>query len=105
VLLQLRRAPDRKLRFRDLNGEVVLSRSALSRCVHRMEAMGLVDKEECPDDPRGVVVRLRQKGWAALKAAWPVYRHEIVAAFGSHFGDEELRFLAARFGVANGKES
>jgi DNA-binding MarR family transcriptional regulator len=105
VLLQLRRAPDRALRFRELNGEVVLSRSALSRCVDRMTALGLVDKEECPEDPRGVVVRLRQEGWTALKAAWPVYRQEIVAAFGNHFDAEELRCLADRFGVVNGQES
>lgn len=97
VLLQLRRAPRRSLRFRELKGEIVLSRSALSRCVDRMAAAGLVAKDECPEDPRGINVRLLPAGKAALKAAWPVYRGQILSTFGGHFSDEELHFLVDRF--------
>ena len=97
VLLQLRRAPGGSLRFRELKGEIVLSRSALSRCVDRMANAGLVAKDECPEDPRGINVRLLPAGKAALKAAWPVYREQILSAFGRHFSDEELHFLVDRF--------
>ena len=97
VLLQLRRAPGQSLRFRELKGEIVLSRSALSRCVDRMASAGLVAKVECPEDPRGINVRLLPAGKAALKAAWPVYREQILSTFRSHFSDEELRFLLERF--------
>ena len=97
VLLQLRGAPGRSLRFRDLQAEIVLSRSALSRCVDRMASAGLLAKDECPEDPRGINVRLLPAGKAALKAAWPVYLEQILSTFGRHFSDEELHFLAERF--------
>jgi DNA-binding MarR family transcriptional regulator len=103
VLLQLRGAPGRSLRFRDLQTEIVLSRSALSRCVDRMVSAGLVAKDECPEDPRGMIVRLLPAGKAALKAAWPVYREQILANFGRHFSDEELQFLADRFEKLKGE--
>lgn len=100
VLLQLR--GPRSLRFRDLQAEIVLSRSALSRCVDRMASAGLVAKDDCPEDPRGMIVRLLPAGKAALKAAWPVYREQILANFGRHFSAEELHFLVDRFGKLKG---
>jgi DNA-binding MarR family transcriptional regulator len=97
VLIQLRDAPKRTVRFRELKGEMVLSRSALSRCVDRMAAEGLVAKEECPEDPRGLNVRMLPAGQAALKAAWPVYREQILSKFGRHFSEQELHFMIERF--------
>jgi DNA-binding MarR family transcriptional regulator len=97
ILLQLRHAPKREKRFREINGEVVLSRSALSRCIDRMAAAGLVEKLECPEDPRGLVVRITDQGEQELKKAWPVYRRLIESLFGQHFAADELEFLANRF--------
>jgi DNA-binding MarR family transcriptional regulator len=97
ILLQLRHAPKREKRFREINGEVVLSRSALSRCVDRMAAAGLVEKLECPEDPRGLIVRITDQGEEELKKAWPVYRRLIESLFGQHFAADELEFLADRF--------
>jgi len=96
VLLTLRYAPDRQMRFRDLNQEVLLSRSALSRCIDRMAARGLVNKLGCATDPRGVEVKLTAAGEQELKRAWPVYRELIVRLFGKHFDERELVFLAER---------
>jgi DNA-binding MarR family transcriptional regulator len=97
ILLQLRHSPKREKRFREINGEVVLSRSALSRCVDRMTASGLVEKLECPEDPRGLIVRITPKGERELRKAWPVYRRLIEICFGRHFSPDELEFLANRF--------
>jgi DNA-binding MarR family transcriptional regulator len=97
ILLHLRHAPNREMRFRDINGEVVLSRSALSRCLDRMAADGLVTKQDCPEDPRGLVLQITSKGEAELKKAWPVYRDLIVNLFGRHFSEDELDFLTQRF--------
>ncbi|MBV8212638.1 MAG: winged helix-turn-helix transcriptional regulator [Verrucomicrobia bacterium] len=106
ILFHLRHAPNREMRFRDINGEVVLSRSALSRCLDRMAQEGLVAKLDCPEDPRGLIVQITGKGEAELKKAWPVYRHLIVNLFGRHFKEGELDFLAQRFGkVADGLEN
>jgi DNA-binding MarR family transcriptional regulator len=97
ILFHLRHAPKREKRFREINGEVVLSRSALSRCVDRMAILGLVEKLDCPEDPRGLIVRITDKGEQELKKAWPVYRRLIETLFGRHFTEEELEFLANRF--------
>jgi DNA-binding MarR family transcriptional regulator len=97
VLLRLRYAPDRRLRFRDLNGEIVLSRSALSRCIDRLAEAKLVAKDGCPEDPRGLMIELTPAGETALKSAWPTYRKQIHTLFGAHFSDEELDFVVTRF--------
>jgi DNA-binding MarR family transcriptional regulator len=97
VLLQLRHSPKREKRFREINGEVALSRSALSRCLDRMATSGLVEKLDCPEDPRGLIVRMTPKGEQELKRAWPVYRRLIETCFGRHFSPDELEFLATRF--------
>ncbi|MBA3832998.1 MAG: winged helix-turn-helix transcriptional regulator [Chthoniobacterales bacterium] len=97
ILLQLRYAPERQMRFREITGEIVLSKSALSRCIDRMASAGLVEKLDCPHDPRGLVVRLTSEGENELKKAWPVYRKQIECLFGTHFSERELDFLAKRF--------
>jgi DNA-binding MarR family transcriptional regulator len=97
ILLHLRHAPNREMRFREINGEVVLSRSALSRCLDRMAAEGLVAKLDCQEDPRGLILQITPKGEAELKKAWPVYRNLVVKLFGRHFSEEELDFLTQRF--------
>jgi DNA-binding MarR family transcriptional regulator len=97
ILFHLRHAPNREERFREINGEVVLSRSALSRCIDRMAALGLVEKLDCPEDPRGLIVRITAKGEEELRKAWPIYRKLIERLFGRHFTGEELEFLATRF--------
>ena len=97
VLLHLRHAPNREMRFRDMNGEVVLSRSALSRCLDRMAAQGLIAKLDCPDDPRGLILKITSKGEGELKKAWPVYRNLIVNLFGRHFTEHELEFMTQGF--------
>ncbi len=97
ILLQLRYAPGQAKRFREITPEVVLSRSALSRCIDRMAVLGLVDKLDCPEDPRGLIIRITAAGKKELKLAWPVYREQIEQLFGRHFRAAELDFLANRF--------
>jgi DNA-binding MarR family transcriptional regulator len=50
-----------------------------------------------PEDPRGLIVRITDKGEHELKRAWPVYRKLIETLFGQHFNEDELEFLANRF--------
>lgn len=101
ILLNLRYAPNQQLRFRDLNGQIVLTRSALSRCIERMATEGLVNKLECPEDPRGLVIQLTPKGFEALKSAWPIYRQQITKLFGRHFTGDELDALISKFSAIN----
>lgn len=101
VLLQLRSAPEQTMRFRELNGEIVLSRSALSRALDRMVKRRLIRKLDCPEDPRGLLLQMTKEGEIALKAAWPVYRRQIGKLFGQEFEEPELDFLITKLSTLN----
>jgi DNA-binding MarR family transcriptional regulator len=61
-------------RVQEISERVHLSQSALSRLVARLEKDGLVDREMCPEDRRGVRVSLTSKGRALHGDALPVQR-------------------------------
>ncbi|MDZ5446950.1 MarR family winged helix-turn-helix transcriptional regulator [Micromonospora sp. 4G57] len=71
LLAPLSESAEGLLRARDLGAEVGWERSRLSHQISRMEKRGLVQREPCPDDPRGSMVRLTQQGRQAIKAAAP----------------------------------
>jgi len=95
VLVQLANAKRRKLRLNELNQRLVLSQSALSRLVDRMEADGLVAREPDPTDRRGTVVSMTHPGLTALRQAAPVHRSGIEHHFSCHMSEAEARTLAA----------
>jgi DNA-binding MarR family transcriptional regulator len=69
VLVQLVEAPDHRLRMTELAERVLLSRSGLTRLVDRMEREGLVRREACESDARGLFAVLTDAGFARLRAA------------------------------------
>lgn len=94
VLLELSRAPERKLRMSELAAQVVLSRSGLTRLVDRLEKEGLLGREDDPNDRRGTQAILTQKGFEALKQAWPTYAQGINQYFANLISDQEARIIA-----------
>lgn len=66
-------------RMQDLAHDSHLSQSALSRAVARLEKCGLVKRDACTDDRRGVFVCLTSKGATTHREALPTHR-EILAA-------------------------
>lgn len=71
--MRLSEAPGRTLRMSQLAEQVVHSRSRLTHAVARLERAGLVAREDCPDDRRGVLCRLTDEGFALLENAAPVH--------------------------------
>ncbi len=71
VLVQLSEAPDRRLRMSALASRTLASRSRLSHQISRMEADGLVRREECLTDKRGWWAVLTDRGFDVLAAAAP----------------------------------
>ncbi len=69
ALLQLARAPGRRLRMNQLADRVILSRSGITRLVDRLEAAGLVTRVSCPTDARGAEAVLTDAGLERLRAA------------------------------------
>ena len=94
VLLALAEAPERRLRMRELAGAVVLSRSGLTRLVDRLEADGYLRRERAETDRRGAYAVLTDAGYAAMRAAWPIYAGGIVAHFAHRFSPDEAQTLA-----------
>ncbi|WP_285240969.1 MarR family winged helix-turn-helix transcriptional regulator [Arthrobacter sp. G.S.26] len=62
VLFTLSRCPSGWLRLNELNDNVLLSQSSLSRLVERLQKRGLVDRMPAPEDGRGVLLRLTDAG-------------------------------------------
>jgi DNA-binding MarR family transcriptional regulator len=71
VLVHLSESPGRRLRMSELADRVVSSRSRITHTVGRMEDRGLVTREACVDDGRGVLCVLTDAGFARLEATAP----------------------------------
>jgi DNA-binding MarR family transcriptional regulator len=73
VLVQLAEAPQRRLRMTDLADRVLLSRSGLTRLVDRLTTEGLVKRQSCPSDARGMFTVLTEAGLSRLRQAAPTH--------------------------------
>lgn len=70
-----------RVRQRDLLRSLVISRSALSRLLGKLEARGLVTQAADPDDQRGVLVALTEAGMTLCDEAAATNDEIILAAF------------------------
>ncbi|GAA2889898.1 MarR family winged helix-turn-helix transcriptional regulator [Streptosporangium fragile] len=95
VLLHLSEAPDRRLRMNDLADRVLLSRSGLTRLIDRLQRDGLVEREACASDARGLFAVLTEAGAGRLAEATPTYLRGIRAQFLDVLDAGELRQCAA----------
>lgn len=98
VLVQLSEAEDHRLRMQELAERVLLSKSGLTRLVDRMEAAGRVTREIATSDARGVFAVLTDSGLAALEAAVPAHRQDVVDLFASAMTEDEADHLAVVLG-------
>jgi len=94
VLVHLNNAPDHRLRMSELASTVLLSQSGVTRLVDRLERDGLVVREPCPNDRRGLHARITDEGRRRLAEARPSHLDDVRARFLSRFDDDELRNLA-----------
>ncbi|WP_246083835.1 MULTISPECIES: MarR family winged helix-turn-helix transcriptional regulator [Nonomuraea] len=90
VLMQLAEAPERRLRMNDLADRVLLSRSGLTRLIDRLQRDGLVAREACADDARGLFAVLTERGEARLAEATPTYLRGIRTQFLDMLGPDEI---------------
>ncbi|MGH2449097.1 MAG: MarR family winged helix-turn-helix transcriptional regulator [Chloroflexota bacterium] len=97
VLLQLRGAPNHRMRLQDLGAKLVISKSGLTRRIDRMEAAGFVERRECAEDARGCFAELTVDGEEALRAAGPVHLEGIEEHFSKHLSQQEAEVLERAF--------
>lgn len=93
VLVQLAHAPDRRLRMTELADRVLLSRSGLTRLVDRLVRAGLVERQACPEDARGILAVLTAAGLERLRAASPTHLAGIAAYATGRLAPDELAEL------------
>src|SRR5690349_13110069 len=94
LLWALYRQPERRLRVNELAREVVLSPTAMSRFVDRVEAAGYVRREPDPADRRALQVAITDEGAALLRRMWPIYERGIERHFAAHLGRSAPRVRA-----------
>ena len=97
VLHPLSQEPDGLLRAREICTEIGWDRSRLSHHVTRMEKRGLVTREECAEDARGLMVRLTPAGRKAIEDAAPNHADAVRRAFFDLISNKELETLASVF--------
>jgi DNA-binding MarR family transcriptional regulator len=82
ILVELSEAPQRRMRMTDLATATLQSKSRLSHQITRMERAGLVAREGCPGDRRGLYAVLTQQGWETMRKVAPHHvrsvRHHFV---------------------------
>jgi DNA-binding MarR family transcriptional regulator len=97
VLHPLSGAPGGLLRARDLGSEIGWDRSRLSHHLGRMEKRGLVVREECAEDARGLMVRLTKAGRRAIEEAAPAHAETVQHYFFDQLSHDEIKTMTAVF--------
>jgi len=99
VLFNISRQPERRIRLRDLNQNVLLTQPSVSRLIDRLAVKGYVCKLPDPGDGRGTLVALTETGHAEFRQV----ALEHVASIDQHLGGalepeelEELRRLCEK---------
>lgn len=95
VLVQLARAPERKLRNIDLAKAVVLTRSGVTRLVDGLEKDGLVARTSCDSDKRGTFVSITDEGLARLRSAASTQVEGVRELFVERLGNEGVEQMDA----------
>lgn len=95
VLVHLSDSHDGRVRVSDLARTLTWERSRLSHHVTRMQARGLVVRQECLDDGRGAYVGLTDAGRTALTTAAPTHAGTVRDLVFDALTPEELEALGS----------
>src|SRR3954470_21622418 len=95
VLLFLSEAPQKKLKLQQLQNNVGLSQSAMSRLVSRFEARdcGVLKRNICVDDRRAIYTSLTSQGEEKLTKAMVTFNATLERTFSKETVKEELQQL------------
>jgi len=97
IMVRLSEAPNRTMRMAELAACASQSRSRLSHTVTRLERAGLVERSSCPDDKRGVLATLTEKGYDALETAAPSHVTIVRDLFIDAVDPEDLTAIGRAF--------
>lgn len=95
VLYTLSTGPEDGMRLRDLNENILLAQSSLSRMVDRLSERGLVRRSAATDDARGTVVSLTDSGRRLQRSTGRAHVRTIARYVGEALDPDELDTLAS----------
>ena len=105
VLVQLVESPEHRLRMTELADAVLLSRSGLTRLVDRLEGEGLVERQACVEDARGLFAVLTDGGRLRLLQASPTHLRGIQDYAVGRLSTDELREFARLLAIFTDQEA
>jgi DNA-binding MarR family transcriptional regulator len=95
VLLQLRRAPEGRLKMTQVADAIVHSTGGTTRLVDRLEEAGLVRRQSCPSDRRAIHVEITPAGNERLDEALGVHLRYLDQALAGRLDGAERTALAS----------
>ncbi|WP_431908799.1 MarR family winged helix-turn-helix transcriptional regulator [Nonomuraea jabiensis] len=98
ILVNLSESEGRRMRMSDLADATIQSRSRLSHQISRMEAKGLVTREDCRDDRRGTFAVLTDEGWETIQRVAPHHVASVREHFVDRLTDDQLESIEAAYG-------
>lgn len=93
ILVNLSEAEERRMRMSDLATATLQSKSRLSHQITRMENAGLVRRESCESDRRGLYAVLTETGWDTMRKVSPHHVESVRKHFIDLFSPEDLAAL------------
>lgn len=94
ILVNLSESDDRRMRMSDLARVTLQSKSRLSHQITRMESTGLVRRENCESDRRGLYAVLTELGWDTMRKVAP---HHVASVRENFIGLLPAEDLAALY--------
>ncbi|MEY9967695.1 DNA-binding MarR family transcriptional regulator [Streptacidiphilus sp. MAP12-16] len=95
ILVELSEAPEHRMRMTDLATATLQSKSRLSHQITRMETAGLVTREGCPGDRRGLYAVLTEQGWTTMREVAPHHVRGVREHFVDRLDGEQVAAMYA----------
>lgn len=93
VLLELSRDPKNGIRQYEIGERILLNKHNLSRLIDRLEKDGLLMREICNNDGRGIVVVITKKGVQLKQKIWPIYAEAIQSLIAKPLSYKQIDLL------------
>ncbi|MGK4583021.1 MarR family winged helix-turn-helix transcriptional regulator [Kitasatospora sp. HPMI-4] len=95
ILVVLSESPERRMRMTDLATATLQSKSRLSHQITRMENAGLVLRQDCPGDRRGLYAHLTELGWETMQKVAPDHVRSVRHHFIDRLTPEQIDAMYA----------
>ncbi|AOT61111.1 MULTISPECIES: MarR family winged helix-turn-helix transcriptional regulator [Streptomyces] len=93
ILVNLSESPERRMRMTDLAAATLQSKSRLSHQITRMENAGMVRRENCESDRRGLFAVLTDQGMETMRKVAPHHVESVRRHFIDQLAPEALSGL------------